>query len=208
MSNASDDIRKNGDLNNYPGFDHPLLFAPMGNHHREAMIKALWKSHKELRGFLGWARYMRSWNNNDFNRFIDDHINARLPDQHFVFMIGQDIVGVGSLVGAYTLHDHQISLWVTTGYRGKGIGQAIVNTLEYVAFCVWGYPVLYYETDSANEFSKKLPQKCGFEFSHTRNLRKEAIKESGLWFSWKKDRPDGLPDGIIQGRPIEDFTTP
>jgi RimJ/RimL family protein N-acetyltransferase len=208
MDNPSERLRRRGNPNNYPGFDHPLTFAPIGNHHREAVIKALWTSHKELRGFIGWAQYMRSWSTKDFNRFIDNHINARLPDQHFVFMIGKEIVGMGSLLGAYTPQDHQIALWVSSGYQGKGIGQSIVHTLEDVAFNVWGYHTLYYEHDSSNESSKKLPQKCGFKFSHTRNLRRDALKESGLWFSWKKERPDGLPDAIIQGRPIEDFTKP
>ena len=208
MDNPSERLRKRGNSNNFPGFNHPLTFAPMGNHHREAVIKALWTSHKDLRGFIGWAQYMRSWSTNDFHRFIDHHINARLPDQHFVFMIGKEIVGVGSLVGAYTPQDHQIALWVTSGYQGKGIGQSIVHTLEDVAFNVWGYHTLYYEHDAKNESSKKLPQKCGFKFSHTRNLMIDAEQESGLWFSWKKERPDGLPDAIIQGRPIEDFTKP
>lgn len=208
MDNPSERLRKRGNSNNFPGFSHPLTFAPMGNHHREAVIKALWTSHKDLRGFIGWAQYMRSWSTNDFNRFIDHHINARLPDQHFVFMIGKEIVGVGSLVGAYTPQDHQIALWVTSGYQGKGIGQSIVHTLEDVAFNVWGYHTLYYEHDARNESSKKLPQKCGFKFSHTRNLMIDAEQESGLWFSWKKERPDGLPDAIIQGRPIDDFTKP
>jgi len=208
VSNGSAEMRNGANSNNYPGFNHPLTFAPIGNHHREALIRALWTSHKELRGFMGWAQYMRSWNTKDFDRFIEHHINARLPDQHFVFMIGEEIVGVGSLIGAYTLQDHQIALWVRSGYQGKGIGQSIVNTLEYVAFNVWGYHTLYYEHDARNESSKKLPQKCGFTFSHTRNLHIDAEQESGLWFSWKKKRPDGLPDAIIQGRPIEDFTTP
>lgn len=208
MTNASAEMRNRGNTNNYPGFDYPLTFAPMGIHHKEALIRALWTSHKELRGFLGWAQYMRSWSDRDFNLFIDHHINAKLPDQHFVFMIGEEIVGVGSLVSAYTQHDHQIALWVTAGFQGLGIGQSIVNTLEYVAFNVWGYHTLYYEHDANNQSSKRLPQKCGFILSHTRNLHIDAKEESGLWFSWKKNRPNNLPDAIIQGRPIEDFIIP
>ena len=208
MINASDDMRNKGNRNNFPGFDYPLEFCPMRPHHREAMIKALWSSHKQLRGFIGWAKYVRSWSNNDFYKFIDDHINATPPAQHFIFKIGNEIVGVGSLVGAYTLQDSQVALWVTTGYQGKGIGRAMVQTLEYVAFNVWGFHTLYYEHDYLNEFSMKLPQRCGFTFTHTRKREKSAEQESGVWFSWKKERPKGLPDAIIQGRPIEDFMVP
>jgi RimJ/RimL family protein N-acetyltransferase len=84
----------------------------------------------------------------------------------------------------------------------------MVQTLEYVAFNVWGFYTLYYEHDATNESSKQLPQKCGFTFSHTRDIEKSAEQESGLWYSWKKERPEGLPGAIIQGRPIDDFTTP
>lgn len=140
------------------------------------------------------------------SRFMDDHINDPLPNQHFLFVIGEEVVGMGSLIRAYTPHDAQIALWVTHGYQGKGIGKRIVETLKYVAFNVWGFEVLYYEHDALNEFSKRLPQSCGFTFSHSRDLEKTADQESGLWFSWYMNRPKGLPDAILQGRPMEDFT--
>ena len=208
MSNATHEIRDKGNRNNFPGFDYPLEFCPMRPKHKPAMIKAVWSSHQQLRGYIGWAKYARSWDAKTISKFVDDHINTPPPSQHFVFLIGKEIVGVGSLVGAYTNHDSQIALWTRTGYQGKGIGKAIVQTLEYVAFNVWGFHTLYYEHDSTNESSKKLPQKCGFTLSHTRNIEKSAENESGYWFSWKKFRPEGLPDAIIQGRPIEDFIVP
>ena len=208
MTNANEEMRNSANRKNFPGFDFPLEFCPMRPKHKAEMIQAVWSSHKQLRGYIGWAKYARSWNTNTFSRFVDDHINASLPSQHFVFLIDKEIVGVGSLVGAYTQHDAQIALWVRTGYQGKGIGKAMVETLEYVAFNVWGFHTLYYEHDYTNESSKKLPQKCGFTFSHTRDIEKNAELESGLWFCWKKERPDDLPDAIIQGRPIDDFTTP
>lgn len=115
---------------------------------------------------------------------------------------------MGSLVEAYTDFDAQVSLWVSYGYQGKGIGTHIVETLKRVAFEVWGFRVLWYEVDATNVSSKKLAQKCGFKFSHSRDLEKTADQESGLWFSWCMYRPEGLPDAILQGRPMEDFTIP
>lgn len=208
MSNATEEMRKKGNKENYPGFDFPLEFCPIRPKHKPALIKAVWASHQQLRGYIGWAKYARSWNAKTISKFVDDHINAPLPSQHFVFLIGEEIVGVGSLVGAYTDHDSQIALWVRTGYQGRGIGKAIVQTLEYVAFNVWGFHTLYYEADYTNKSSNKLPKKCGFKFSHSRDIEKSAEKESGFWLSWKKHRPEGIPDAIIQGRPIDDFTTP
>jgi RimJ/RimL family protein N-acetyltransferase len=207
MSNMYTGLNANGDTPNYPGFDHPLYFHPLRQKHKPALLKALLKSHKHLRGFIGWAKYFRSWNMGKISKFMDDHINDPLPNQHFLFVIGDEVVGMGSLVRAYTPQDAQIALWVTYGYQGKGIGKAIVETLKHVAFHVWGFQVLFYEHDANNENSKRLPQKCGFHYSHSKDLEKHADEESGLWFSWNLNRPDGLPDGILQGRPMEDFST-
>ncbi len=208
MNNATEEIRKIGNTKNYPGFDAPLQFSPVRPKHKALLTKVIMSSHKELRDFISWAKYVRSWNIHMISSFIDNHINDPLPNQHFIFTIGGEIVGMGSLVAAYTPLDAQIALWVAPNYQGKGIGQSIVNTLTYVAFFVWGFQNLYYEHDANNKNSKKLPQKCGFKYSHSRDLEKHAEGESGLWFSWKMQRPAGLPDAILQGRPIEDFSTP
>ena len=171
------------------------------------MIKAVWKSHKHLRGFVGWAKYSRSWDIKTVSKFVDDHINTPLPNQHFVFFIGSEIVGMGSLLLAYSYHEAQIALWTVDGFQGKGIGKKMVDTLEDLAFRVWGFKNLYYQHDASNESSKRLPQKCGFTFSHTFDTEKSAELESGFWISWVKPRPSHLPPAIIQGRPIEDYTT-
>ena len=208
MSNGSVEMRNAARRQNHPGFNYPLTFAPLQKKHTDLMMTAIWKSHTRLRNYIGWAKYVRRWSNNDFAEFVQDHVNDKAPNQHYIFMIGDEMVGLGSLVSAYNDHDIQIALWTTSGYEGKGIGKAIVDTLTYVAFHVWGYPVVYYEHDAQNSFSSRLPKKCGFTFSHSRDLEKLAERESGFWFSWKKERPKGLPDGIFQGRPIEDFIVP
>ncbi len=208
VSNASQELRNRGNLKNHPSYDHPLVFSPIRPKHKPALVKAIWASHKQLRGYIGWAKYARSWDVKTISRFADDHINDRPPNQHFLFFIGKEIVGMGSLVSCYTPYDCQIALWVTSGHQGKGIGKEIVNTLKHVAFEVWGFHRLYYEHDAYNQQSKKLPQKCGFRYSHSFDQKKDAEEESGFWFSWVMDKPEGLPDGILQGRPIEDFTSP
>ena len=208
MNNASAEIRENGKKENHPGFNYPITFARLQKKHTDLMMAAIWKSHPRLRNYMGWAKYVRSWNNNDFTQFIHDHVNDDFPNQHYIFMIGNEMVGLGSLVFAYNDLDIQIALWTTSGFEGKGIGKAIVDTLTYIAFNVWGYPVVYYEHDAQNTFSSRLPSKCGFIFSHTREIDRHADRESGFWMSWKKLRPQGLPDAIFQGRPIEEFIVP
>lgn len=206
VDNPNDYFRNELALSNHPGFNYPLIWAPIKSEHKPALIKALWKSHEELSGYIGWAKQLRRWDVKTISRFVDEYIMAIPPNQHCLFFIGSEVVGMGSLVSCYTPFDAQISLWVTSGYNGKGIGKKIVDTLEHLAFRVWGFEQLFYEHDAANKNSKKLPQKCGFTFSHTFETEKYGDKESGFWFSWVKNRPEGLPDGILQGRAIEDFT--
>ncbi len=208
VSNGSEEMRDRSFKGNFPGFDYPLTFSPIQDKHKPAMIKALWSSHKELRGWIGWARYFRSWDLKAVNRFLDDHIHVLPPSQHFVFFINKEVVGMGSLIQSFSLQTAQVAVWTTAGYQGKGIGSAIVNTLEDIAWNTWGYTILFYEHDCRNETSKHLAQKCGFKFSHTKNVEKDAENESGFWYSWVKFRPKDLPPAIIQGRPIEDFTQP
>ncbi len=201
-------MRNRGNHGNFPGFDYPLEFSPIRPHHKPAMIQALLTSHQNLKGWVGWAKYIRSWDIKAMNRFLEDHIYAQLPKQHFVFLINREVVGMGSLIPSTTFKSAQIALWTTTGFQGRGIGTAIVETLEDIAFRTWGFPILFYENDSGNEASKHLAQKSGFKFSHTKNVEKDAENESGFWYSWIKFRPEGLPPAIIQGRPIDDFTQP
>lgn len=208
MTNASNELRQRGVSDNYPGFEHPLTFCPIRARDKPAIMKALWSSHKDLREYFHWAMAVRSWNSKDMSKFIDQLIYDPLPNQHFAFFIGEEVVGVGSLVDCYTYEDKQIALWTNSKYHGMGIGTRIVDTLTDIAFRVWGFRILYYEHDSANDSSKRLPQKCGFLFSHTLEKRKSAMKETGLWYSWYKYRPKDLPDGILQGKPIDHFTNP
>jgi RimJ/RimL family protein N-acetyltransferase len=208
MTNASIELRQRGVSDNYPGFAHPLTFCPIRAKDKPAIMKAIWSSHKELSQYFNWASYARSWNGSDMSKFVDNLINDPLPNQHFAFFIGDEIVGVGSLVECYTIFDQQVALWVNSKYHGLGIGTRIVETLTDVAFRIWGINVLYYCHDSSNESSKRLPQKCGFLFSHTEDKKKIALKETGLWYAWFKYRPNDLPPGILQGRDIDDFTNP
>ena len=208
MTNASIELRQRGIFDNYPGFDHPLTFCPIRIKDKPAIMKALWRSHKELRDYFNWARFIRSWNGHDMSKFVDSLINDPLPNQHFAFFIGNEVVGVGSLVECYTPLDTQIALWVNSKYHGLGIGTRIVDTLTDVAFRVWGFQILYYGHDSSNDSSKRLPQKCGFLFSHAQDKKKTAMKETGLWYSWYKYRPKDLPPGILQGRDIDEFINP
>jgi RimJ/RimL family protein N-acetyltransferase len=190
---------------NHPGFDYPLTYRRIRPSDTLALSHVIRKSHKHLRGYIGWAQYAGKWDFKQIQTFVNQHVNDEFPREHFLFDIGEHIVGMGSLAPMPHLLDIQIALWVAEGFHGHGIGSRIASTLEMYAFEVAGYSHLYYQHDASNEASKRLPQKLGYTFSHTFDERINAKEETGFWFSWVKDRPDDLPPGILQGADIEQF---
>lgn len=191
---------------NHPGFSHPLMHRHIKKNDTLEMARLIRSSGGALKGFIGWAKYSHKWDFKQIQRFVNEHADPEPPRMHLVFLIGKKIVGMGSLAPMGQMDHIQISLWVGAEYQGKGIGTRIARTMEMYAFEVWGYSKLFYQCDASNERSKQLPQKLGFKYSHTFEDRIRAEDESGYWFSFVKDRPEGLPPAIFQGADIDQFT--
>lgn len=190
---------------NHPGFEAPLTHRRIRQSDTLPLSRVIKRSHKHLQGYIGWAQYAGLWDFRQIARFVNEHVHDEFPREHFLFFIGNEIVGMGSLVPMPDPLATQIALWVAEGYHGHGIGPRIASTMEWYAFEVYGYSHLYYQHDASNEASKRLPQKLGFRFSHTFDDQIHALNETGFWFSWVKDRPEDLPPGILQGADIEQF---
>lgn len=190
---------------NHPGFEYPLTHRRIRPSDTLALSQVIRRSHKHLKGYIGWAQYAGEWNFKQIQRFVSQHVKDEFPREHFLFFIGKQIVGMGSLAPMPHPLDIQVALWVAGGFPGAGIGPRIASTMEWYAFEVYGYSHLYYQHDASNEASKRLPQKLGFRFSHTFDVEIGAENETGYWFSWVKDRPDDLPPGILQGADVDQF---
>ena len=152
---------------NHPGFSYPLTHRRIRPSDTLILAQVIRKSHKHLRGYIGWAQYAGKWDFKQIQIFVNDHVNAEHPREHFLFFIGNQMVGMGSLAPMPHPLDIQIVLWVAEGFHGHGIGSRIAATMEWYAFEMCGYAHLYYQHDASNESSKRLPQKLGFTFSHT-----------------------------------------
>jgi len=191
---------------NHRGFSHPLTHRRIRPSDTLRLAQVIRKSHKHLRGYIGWAQYAGKWDVYQVQKFVNQHVNDEFPREHFLFFIGNRIVGMGSLAPMFHPLDIQIALWVAEGFHGHGIGPRIAATMEWYAFEVYGYSHLYYQHDATNEASKRLPQKLGFKFSHTFDDDIHAENESGFWYSWVKERPSDLPPAIFQGADFDQFT--
>ena len=182
---------------NWRGYQYPLACRLIQQGDAQHLYPVMKRSAKSLNGYIGWAKYAPEWDFKTVASFVNDHVKDELPRWHLLFTIGREVVGFGSLAPMEHDRDVQVSLWVGLGHEGNGIGKWIVQILEFYAFHVFGYDYLYYQHDATNRKSGALPRKLGFTYSHSFDTQINAKKESGFWFSWIKQRPEGLPPGII-----------
>jgi RimJ/RimL family protein N-acetyltransferase len=164
------------------------------------------KSALNLSAFVEWGKYASGWNYKQVTRFVRDHVKSDFPRFHLIFTIGYEVVGFGSLAPMPFYRDIQVALWVAKDHQGRGIGDWIVNVLEWYAFHVFGYDHVYYQYDALNLKSGKIPKRRGYTFSHSYDDEKDGALASGFWFSYKLKRPDGLPPGAIDTGTLENWT--
>jgi ribosomal-protein-serine acetyltransferase len=195
------------ELENWPGYDFPLACRVIRDTDAKILYPVMKRSAKHLKGYIGWAKYAPSWDFKTVQQFVKDHANDDWPRFHLVFSIGKQVVGFGSLAPVGKSRDVQVALWVALGHQGHGIGSWIVTVLEWYAFHVFGFDNVYYQHDSSNRASGSLPPKLGFEFSHTFDQKeKDGTKETGFWYSWKKEKPADIPPGFIDTGDIEKWS--
>ena len=192
-------------LPNWPGYDYPLVCRELRKTDSKLLYPVMKANAKHLNGYIEWAKYAPSWDFKEVQRFVNDHMNHDLPRFHLLFSIGYDVVGFGSLAPVGKLRDVQVALWVSKDFEGQGIGKWIVTQLEWYAFYIFGYDNVYYQHDASNRRSGKLPSLLGYDFSHSFDEEITAKKETGLWYSWKKRKPAGIPPGLIDTGTLENW---
>ncbi len=196
---------------NHPGFGAPLTFRRPRSSDTIQIWNLLRNSVESLRPFTPWGKYINGWSIRQAKQFVEDHIEVEERRESFVFLVGNKIVGMGSIApfNFYDCpYDVQVALWVGSPYQNMGLGARIVATLEWYVFEVWGYPKLYYFHELTNESSMKLPKKCGFKEDNPFMVLNHNYvdPEPVPWCIWVKNRDPHLSPGIFQGVPIEKFT--
>ena len=184
-------------IENWGDYNYPLACRMLKQTDAFYLYPVMKKSAFNLSGFIGWAEYASGWNYKQVTKFVRDHIKSELPRFHLIFTIGREVVGFGSLAPMPDSRCIQVALWVAPSHQRKGIGDWIVHVLEWYAFNVFGYDYVYYQYDSQNRKSGKIPQSRGYTYSHTFEDVKDGVLASGFWMSFKKKRPEGLPPGAI-----------
>jgi RimJ/RimL family protein N-acetyltransferase len=194
------------ELPNWAGYDYPLACRMLKQTDAFYLYPVMKKSALNLSAFVEWGKYASGWNYKQVTRFVRDHVKSDFPRFHLIFTIGYEVVGFGSLAPMPFYRDIQVALWVAKDHQGRGIGDWIVNVLEWYAFHVFGYDHVYYQYDALNLKSGKIPKRRGYTFSHSYDDEKDGALASGFWFSYKLKRPDGLPPGAIDTGTLENWT--
>lgn len=190
---------------NWPGYDYPLACRVIKSTDAPLLYPVMKKSAKHLRGYIDWAKYSPSWDIEDVQKFVRDHVESEWPRFHLIFTIGYEVVGFGSLAPVDRDRSCQVALWVGVDHKKRGIGAWIVQVLEWYAFHVFGYDHVYYQYDSSNRKSGSLPRQLGYTYSHDFNDEVHAKNETGYWFSFKKARPSDLPPGAIDTGSLDNW---
>jgi RimJ/RimL family protein N-acetyltransferase len=195
---------------NYPGYSARLEFRPLKITDTQLLSPIFKKEAKSVRTFLGSYQNADKWDFSDSQKFVSHMVNAeKFPSMHYLFLIGKEVVGIGSLEPYRSNpRDVQVVLAVFGHHQGKGIGQSIAATLKAVAFEVWGFDKLMWINDVNNQASSKVAQSLSLilEDSYEDNFL-YGDKGTGLWYRWGVVRPVGLPPGILQGANLEYWST-
>ena len=191
--------------NNYPGFNEPISFRTIRATDTALLTPVLKKHSKSIRGYLGSFHNSHVWDMKDAKKFVAQCVNDPFPSFHYLFFIGNRLVGIGSLhsyKGSFT--EVQIVLAVFgEDLQGKGIGTTIGATLKEIAFGVWGFDKFWWLVDATNLASIKTAQKVGLSFSHSwEDKVLHSEQESGLWNAFVENRSEHRPPGILQGESL------
>jgi hypothetical protein len=97
---------------NWPGYDYPLACRVIKSTEAPLLYPVMKKSAKHLRGYIDWAKYSPSWDIEDVQKFVKDHVESEWPRFHLIFTIGYEIVGFGSIAPVDRDRSCQVALWV------------------------------------------------------------------------------------------------
>ena len=175
------------DFKPYGESRHILEIQRLKPEHCLSLQRAMNKGSDHIAGYFAWAENAQLWNTKSALFWIQVQLKEQLPSEHFVFLLGKDLVGMGSLRPFGHPRHVQMAYWVAKGYLHQGIGESIARTIESMALNHRPYQYVYINHDSNNRASGAIPQRLGYQLLDTFNTEVSAKLESGFWFSWIKE---------------------
>lgn len=194
---------RNEDLPNWPGYKGKLEFRELKHQDSRLLIPILKSDKSNLSTFLGKFHGHRHWNLKSAQGFVSGLVNEKWPSMTWIFHINEEPIGLISTARADYINECQLVISVFSKHQGKGFATAMTQTILKITEEVFGFSRTWWHVDAANHSSIRVAQKCGFEFLDTYDTNLETKEASGLYYRFVKERPKGLPDGVLQGASLE-----
>lgn len=194
---------RNEDLPNWPGYNGKLEFRELKHQDSRLLIPILKSDKGNLSTFLGKFHGHRNWNLKSAQGFVSGLVNAAWPCMTWLFYIKGEPIGLISTTGVGNTNECQLVISVFSKHQGRGFATAMTKTILKITEEVFGFSRTWWHVDAANHSSIRVAQNCGFGFLDTYDTNLETKEATGLYYRFVKERPQGLPDGILQGASLE-----
>jgi len=170
---------------------HPLVLSRWRGDDVDDVLEAVRSSFHELQQWMDWAQTMPS----------HDEQRAVLTAGHAAFEAGTDFgyvfreASTGALVGGGGVHRRvgpgavEIGYWVRSDRHNRGYATTAVAALTDAVFDqLADVERIEIHMDCANVASARIPNKLGYELSHTEQREKRAAAHTGHAFVWLTTR--------------------
>lgn len=190
---------------NFKGYNYPMEFRPLKITDARLLAPVLKANAASIRTYLSTYQHADRWFLKDTQKFVSACVNDDFPRLHFLFLIGNQPVGLASFYEhGNDVNEVQVVIAVFGNHQGRGIGKQMAFTLMKVGFEVWGFRRIWWVVDATNRPSIALANSIGCVFDHSwEDEVKHSEKGSGLWLSMRADRDPNLPPAILQGAPMQ-----
>lgn len=191
------------DRPNWPGYNGKLECRAL-QHSDAAMLIPVIKSDKgNLSTFLGKFYKHKDWNLKSAQGMVSNLLRQGWPAMTWLFFIGNHPIGLVSTARDERFDECQLVISVFSQHQGKGFGQAMTKTILKITEEVFGFQRTWWHVDAANFASIHVAQNCGFQLFDTYDTGLLTKETTGYYYRFVKERPEGLPPGLLQGSPID-----
>lgn len=177
------------DYKPYPGQREILTTVKLRPQHAVMLQKAFKEGTEHISGYFAWAEDSKGWSTKRVLFWIQSLLREEWPCEHYLFLLGENVAGMGSIRPMGHVRHVQMSYWVNKRYLKQRVGETIARTLERLCFESRAYELIYINHDSSNRASGRIPQALGYKYMGHFEDVKHAKSETGLWLSWAKSNP-------------------
>ena len=188
---------------NWPGYDGRLEFRELKHSDAPLLAPILRSDRSNLSTYLQKFYGHKNWNIKSATSFVSGLLKQDWPALHWMALISGEPVGLISTAREDSPRECQLVIVVFSKHQGKGIATGMTQSILKITEKVFGFDRTWWHVDAANHASIKVAQKMGFVRFDGYDTGKPSKDATGYFHRFVKERPEGLPPGILQGASME-----